>query len=256
VCVPFAGEQVDALAWAPDGATLAVASDLLADGTTVIRRLAWPSLGVEDVARGADISKDSVGAGEAGEVVWVRQGATDAWIESARPGDAAARRLARLQSAPVVNLLRMQQGVAVLNEPRPGTSRITLYRDDGSIDALYETAEIIDSFGASFDGGTLAVHHYPEVGEVGAVTVMIGADEMIYDPPEGGMRRLTVSGDRNQLVFVSNATAQLTATDLTLEGPTPLAEAVVSGELSLNRAVAWVPAPTDTVEVPVCLRAP
>jgi hypothetical protein len=254
-CLGFPGEQIDAVAWSPDGTTVAVASDVIADGTTVIRSVAWPDLTTIELARDPAISNMSVGAGTDGEVTWIREDDGRAVIEAASASSPIARPIMTLPTPAVFNHRRTSDGIALNMDSRDVAEVVRVREADGSIDVAFETADLIDSFGMTFDGRTVAIHHFPEVGKSGAVTTVIDGEKREYGVTASGIAHLTLSGSGKALLYVDVATGSLVMSSLEFSNPIRLREGATAGELSPLNILAWIPAPVDSLEVRACLEA-
>jgi hypothetical protein len=255
VCIPFPGEQVSAISWSSDGHTLAIASDVIGDGTTVIRRATWPDLALAEVVRDATIRSRSVAVSESGSVSWIREQGGTAVVEEEGQAGPVARELARFDHPAIFGLRRTNDGVVVVEGANPAQPTVLLVTDTGRRLPLFSTGDLIDSFGISADRSVAVVHHYIQQGDPGSISTVVDGT-VRQSPAEGsGVARITVTGDGESVMYVDVSRGELFVADLALRERHALGLIATAGERSISGVLAWIPAPTDTLDVPVCLRA-
>lgn len=247
-CVSFPGEQASGIAWAPDGSAVAVTSDRIATGETMVRRVRWPSMKTDHLA-GPDvrIGTRAVGAGENGEVVW----SLDEGVGTSFPSSDETAVWPRYPTSAVFNLRRIRDGLVFSSDGAAGSQRVLSRTEGGNESVLFSTEEIIDSFGINWDGSLLAVHHYPAPGDDGSISIVSSSGLKTRPAPEGGVARLSVTPD-GRLLFVEPSSGSLLSAGLDLQEVRVEQGDVTVGEI--GPVLAFLPAPHDTLEVPLCFR--
>ena len=249
-CVTFQNERINAIAWDPTGASLAVVSTDLGSGEapSVVRRIAWPELTSRDIARGQDIVADVISA-DADSVGWLRLGGV---ADEVHRFDLATGADEVLATGPIVDMQLADGQLLVRDELPSEPDRLRLLPPSPGKD-VYATERQIDSFRLSRGDEALYVLEQ-EVGAAPVVSVVRGQQTMETPLRTAAAAHLSLAPQNGQIVYVDQSLARLVSQDANGSGPVKVLidEDVRTGEVSRDGVIAYVVWPDTDVTTPLC----
>lgn len=224
-CRSFRGETVEAVAWSSGGGFLAVSTSSDADGEGRIRVFAWPEMKLVSDAPTDVLAVDDAAIDDAGGVYWftwdpMAEDAVARQLWTLPVGGSATRLSGPLEAAPYVGLV-WAGGSLIMMEGDPGPpERSRLVKIDPThpeadpVGVSPWTARLWSTFWADRSGAWIVWDEYDDAGQPQDFVVLHDGQRQVIRPPGYGGRQMTLSPDRESLIYQRSETARLTVLDL------------------------------------------
>jgi hypothetical protein len=224
-CQSFNGETVEAVAWSSMGDFLAVSTSADADGEGRIRVFDWPGMDVVSEATPDVIAAYDAAIDDHGAVYWFSLDpvafadvATRLW--KLEPGGTPATIGRPVRNGAYVGLL-WAGGSLVSMEDDPGPVersrlvKLAIARPEAEPVGLTPwTTRLWSGFWADPSGEWLVWDEYDDAGEPQDFVVLHAGQKQVVRPPGYGGREMTLSPDRESLIYQRSETARLTVLNL------------------------------------------
>lgn len=224
-CRSYWGETVEAVAWSSGGDFLAVSTSSGADSLGRIRVFGWPEMNLVSEAPTDSLAVDDAAIDDVGGVYWFtwdpmadHASARQLWTLPA--GGSATAIGGPLAAAPYVGLVWAGSGfIAMEGDPgQPERSRLVkidiAHPEADPVGLTAWTTGLWSTFWADRSGDWIVWDEYDDVGEPQDFVVLHDGERQVVRPPGNGGRQMTLSPDRESLMYQRSETARLTILDL------------------------------------------
>ena len=224
-CRSFGGETVEAVAWSTTGDFLAVSTSSDSDGHGRIRVFQWPEMEVVSNAITDPSGVDDVPIAGDGTVYWFfwdpfTSDAASAQLWSVKPHGTPAVIGGPMAVGPHTglvwsggDLVTMETDVGPIERSR--LVKIDLDQPDAEPQPLTPwNTRIWSTFWADRAGEWLVWDEYDDAGEPQDFVVLHAGERKVVRPPGYGGRQMSLSPDRESLIYQRTETARLTVLDL------------------------------------------
>jgi hypothetical protein len=234
-CRTFNGETVEAVAWSLAGDFLAVTTSTDTDGRSRIRVFEWPALRMVSEATTDALDVDDAAIDTHGAVYWFTWDPFSKAIASTQlwkleVGGTAAMIGGPVRDGAYVGLIWAAGSLVAMEDDHgpPERSRLVklgIARPDAEPVGLTAwTTRLWSSFWVDPSGEWLVWDEYDDAGEPQDFIVLHDSQKHVVRPPGYGGGEMTLSPDRESLIYQRSETARLTVLNL--------ASGQIEGELS------------------------
>lgn len=224
-CRSFSGDTVEAVAWSTAGDFLAVSTSFSSEGQGRIRVFEWPEMDKVSEALTDSLAADEAPIGDDGSVFWFAwdpftDDAVSTQLWKLEPGWTPVTISGRMRSRARVGLVWAGGSLVTMETDvgppeRSRLVRIDLDHPEADPDPLTAwTTRLWSTFWADRSGNWLVWDEYDDAGEPQDFVVLNGGQRQVVRPQGYGGRQMTLSPDRQSLIYQRTETARLTVLDL------------------------------------------
>jgi hypothetical protein len=224
-CRSFAGDTVQAVAWSSAGDFLAVSASSNSDGQGRIRVFAWPEMDLVSQAQTDVLAVDAAAIDDKGAVYWfawdpMADDASSRQLWTMAPGASPTKVDGPVAAGPYVGLVWAGDRLIAMEADSGPPERSRLVKFDighpevEPVGVTDWTTRLWSTFWADRAGEWIVWDEYDEAGAPQDFVVKHDGQRQILRPPGYGGRQMTLSPDRQSLIYQRSETARLTVLDL------------------------------------------